>query len=107
MTDPRGPLLAVELDGDGAHPAAWRATCRPPGAVFDPAHWRALAGAAEAAGFALATLADPPVVPGSGPDAAGRLEAGTRAAFVAATTRRIGLAPALDVTTTEPFHLAT
>jgi alkanesulfonate monooxygenase SsuD/methylene tetrahydromethanopterin reductase-like flavin-dependent oxidoreductase (luciferase family) len=38
---------------------------------------------------------------------AGRLEAGVRAAFLSQRTRRVGLAPTLHVTTTEPFHLAT
>ncbi|MCF7550624.1 LLM class flavin-dependent oxidoreductase [Pseudonocardia sp. WMMC193] len=99
--------LAVELDGDGAHPAAWRHSGRPPGAVLGGAAVRAAVHGAERAGFVLATFADSPVPPSSGLDAAGRLEAGTRAAFVATTTSRIGLAPTLHVATTEPFHLAT
>ncbi|MEU8265581.1 LLM class flavin-dependent oxidoreductase [Sphaerisporangium sp. NPDC049002] len=107
MSDHRTLLLAVDLDGDGAHPAAWRVTGRPPGDVLTAAALRAAVGAAEAAGFTLATFADAPVPPSRGLDAAGRLEAGTRAAFAAPLTDRIGLAPTLHVTTTEPFHLAT
>ncbi|GAA1852038.1 LLM class flavin-dependent oxidoreductase [Pseudonocardia ailaonensis] len=99
--------LAVELDGDGAHPAAWRHSGRPPGAVLGAAALRRAVHGAERAGFTLATFADTPVPPSSGLDAAGRIEAGTRAAFVATTTSRIGLAPTLHVATTEPFHLAT
>lgn len=54
---------------------------------------------AERAGYAFVTLPDAPRRPG--------VEAGVRAAFLARRTTRIGLAPALHVTTTEPFHLAT
>jgi alkanesulfonate monooxygenase SsuD/methylene tetrahydromethanopterin reductase-like flavin-dependent oxidoreductase (luciferase family) len=96
MTDHNaaGFHLAVEVDGFGAHPAARR-----------PAGIGELAGqvaAAEAAGFALVTIDDSPV-----PEPAGRLEAGVRAGFLARRTSRIGLAPTLHVTVTEPFHLAT
>ncbi|WP_436758331.1 LLM class flavin-dependent oxidoreductase [Streptosporangium sp. V21-05] len=107
MSDHRTLSLAVDLDGDGAHPAAWRHSGRRPGDVLTAAALRAAVGAAESAGFTLATFADAPVPPSRGLDAAGRLEAGTRAAFAAPLTDRIGLAPTLHVTTTEPFHLAT
>ncbi|GEL23650.1 FMNH2-utilizing oxygenase [Pseudonocardia sulfidoxydans NBRC 16205] len=102
-----GLVAAVELDGDGAHPAAWRWSGRAPADVLGPAALRSVVRTAEDAGFALATFADGPLPPSSGLDAAGRLEAGTRAAFVATTTRSLGLAPTLHVATTEPFHLAT
>ncbi|WP_406143294.1 LLM class flavin-dependent oxidoreductase [Streptomyces sp. NBC_01012] len=103
-----GLRLALEADGDGAHPAAWRHSGRPPGAVLGPRALRDVVAAAEDAGFALVTFADSPLPPGGGPGAAaGRLEAGTRAAYVAPLTGRIGLAPTLQVATTEPFHLAT
>ncbi|OLM14093.1 FMNH2-utilizing oxygenase [Pseudonocardia sp. Ae717_Ps2] len=100
-------FAAVELDGDGAHPAAWRWSGRPPGAVLTGRALRDAVHTAESAGVALVTFADSPLPPSSGLDAAGRLEAGTRAAFVATTTRTVGLAPTLHVATTEPFHLAT
>ncbi|GAA2010979.1 hypothetical protein GCM10009839_01200 [Catenulispora yoronensis] len=130
--------LALEVDGDGAHPAAWRHSGRPPGAVLTPAAVRKVVAEAERAGFALVTFDDGPLPPnvgrpdreagsqtdreadrqtdrqtdrepgsGAGPDAAGRIEAGTRAAYVSVVTDRVGLAPTLHVTTTEPFHLAT
>ena len=101
------PYLALEVDGDGAHPAAWRASGRPPGAVLGPRAVRETVAKAQAAGFTLATFADEPLPPSRGRDAAGRLEAGTRAAYVSTLTDRIGLAPTLHATVTEPFHLAT
>jgi alkanesulfonate monooxygenase SsuD/methylene tetrahydromethanopterin reductase-like flavin-dependent oxidoreductase (luciferase family) len=54
---------------------------------------------AEAAGFALVTIGDAP--------GGRRIEAGVRAAFLSRRTDRIGLAPTLHATLTEPFHLAT
>ncbi|MEU2678277.1 LLM class flavin-dependent oxidoreductase [Streptomyces sp. NPDC007107] len=102
-----GLRLALEADGDGAHPAAWRHSGRAPGAVLGPRALRDVIAAAEGAGFDLVTFADSPLPPGTGPGAAGRLEAGTRASYAAPLTGRIGLAPTLHVATTEPFHLAT
>lgn len=99
--------LALEADGDGAHPAAWRYSGRAPGAVLGGRAVRDGVAAAESAGFTLVTFADSPLPPSAGPDAAGRVEAGTRAAFVSTVTDRVGLAPTLHATTTEPFHLAT
>ncbi len=70
---------------------------------------RAAVAAAEGAGFTLATFDDTPVPPAAagGLPQAGRIEAGTRAAFVSTLTDRLGLAPTLHATITEPFHLAT
>ncbi|GAA2532563.1 LLM class flavin-dependent oxidoreductase [Winogradskya humida] len=84
--------FALEIDGSGAG--------SPPATAIG----LGAAQAAEAAGFALVTLADSPLPP---PGGGGRVEAGVRAAFLARRTGRIGLAPTLHVTTTEPFHLAT
>ncbi|MER5197412.1 LLM class flavin-dependent oxidoreductase [Streptomyces sp. NPDC002755] len=91
--------LVLEADGGGAHPAA--------PAAPTPRAVRESAVAAEHAGFALVTFADAPLPPGTGSDPVARIEAGTRAAYVSGLTDRIGLAPTLHVTTTEPFHLAT
>jgi alkanesulfonate monooxygenase SsuD/methylene tetrahydromethanopterin reductase-like flavin-dependent oxidoreductase (luciferase family) len=90
-------LLAVEAGGAGAHPAAG-------GAVDTPGReaLRQAATDAERAGFAFLTLGDQPV-----PAAGGAVEGGVRAAYLSQLTSRIGLAPTLHVTTTEPFHLAT
>ncbi|MCO8273217.1 LLM class flavin-dependent oxidoreductase [Actinoplanes sp. TRM 88003] len=52
--------------------------------------------AVEAAGFAFVTIAND-----------GPVEAGVLAAHLSRRTQRIGLAPELHVTVTEPFHLAT
>jgi len=95
-------VLAVEADGSGAHPAAWRY----PGAAeaaLDPRSVRQTVTVAERAGFAFAAFGDEPAPPPAG----GRIEAGVRAAYLSQLTRRIGLAPTLHVTTAEPFHLAT
>ncbi|MEV4510811.1 LLM class flavin-dependent oxidoreductase [Dactylosporangium sp. NPDC049525] len=54
---------------------------------------------AERAGHAFVTFPDSPRRPG--------VEAGVVAAYLARRTSRIGLAPTLHATTTEPFHLAT
>ncbi|MGW4466329.1 LLM class flavin-dependent oxidoreductase [Micromonospora sp. NPDC004704] len=99
--------LAVEADGDGAHPAAWRFSGRPPATVLDAPALRNTVAYAEAAGFALVTFADSPLPAGNGRNTAGRIEAGVRAAYLSTVTERIGLAPTLHTTTTEPFHLAT
>ncbi|MFI9387011.1 LLM class flavin-dependent oxidoreductase [Kutzneria sp. NPDC052558] len=103
----RRPLrLALEVDGDGAHPAAWRSSGRPPGAALTPRGVREVVSAAEAAGFDLVTFADSPLPPNTGLDAAGRLDAVGRAAYNALLTDRIGLAPTSHATITEPFHVA-
>ncbi|PPK63882.1 LLM class flavin-dependent oxidoreductase [Actinokineospora auranticolor] len=93
--------LALETDGAGAHPAAWR--FGDPANHLRPAAIRDVVLAAESAGFALATFADSPV-PRAG--AVGRLESVGRAAFVSTRTTAIGLAPAVPTATVEPFHLA-
>ena len=80
-------LLAVEIGG----------------ATTDVRFLKETVAAAEQVGFAFVTFGDGPVPPPSG----ARVEAGTRAAYLSQLTRRIGLAPTLHVTTTEPFHLAT
>jgi alkanesulfonate monooxygenase SsuD/methylene tetrahydromethanopterin reductase-like flavin-dependent oxidoreductase (luciferase family) len=95
-------LTAVNVDGAGAHPAAWRS----PGAAeaaLDPRFLRETVTTAEGAGFTFAVFADGPLPPPAG----ARVEAGVRAAYLSQLTKRIGLAPVLHVTTTEPFHLAT
>jgi alkanesulfonate monooxygenase SsuD/methylene tetrahydromethanopterin reductase-like flavin-dependent oxidoreductase (luciferase family) len=95
-------VLAVEADGTGAHPAAWRY----PGAsetALDPTAIKQTVTDAERAGFAFAAFGDGPAPPPAG----ARIEAGVRAAYLSQLTRRIGLAPTLHATTAEPFHLAT
>ncbi|MFJ2901967.1 LLM class flavin-dependent oxidoreductase [Streptomyces sp. NPDC087212] len=98
--------LAVELDGDGAHPAAWRRAHHSPGHLLTPRRVADVAAVAENAGFTLITLDDGALPPGSAPDPVGRIGAVERAAFVAASTSSIGIAPVVPVTYAEPFHVS-
>lgn len=105
--------LAVELDGAGAHPGAHLVDAPPlsrttwsGGASDDvgPVRLRRAVAAAEDAGVSLVTF-DDSLTPGStGP--AQRIDAVTRAAFVAAVTSRVGLVPLVHPGVTEPFHVA-
>lgn len=83
-----GLFLALELDGLNE----------------SPRQLREAVAAAERAGFAIVTFGD-----ALAPDAVreNRIDAGTRAAFVASVTDTIGLAPTVHTLTTEPFFLAT
>lgn len=107
---PHPPLhLAVEIDGDGAHPAAWRRAAHAPDALLTPRRVARTAAVAENSGFTLVTLDDDILPPGSaasgGP--AGRLGAVERAAYIAASTSVIGVAPVVATTYAEPFHVST
>jgi alkanesulfonate monooxygenase SsuD/methylene tetrahydromethanopterin reductase-like flavin-dependent oxidoreductase (luciferase family) len=107
---PRPGLLALELDGDGAHPAAWRKARHAPTELLDGTRIRATVLAAESAGFHVATFADG-TLPGGhesgGHDIAGRLNALQRAAFAGPVTSSIVLVPEVDTVYTEPFHVST
>lgn len=102
---PRG-FLALELDGDGAHPAAWRAARHTPAELLTGDRIRSTVLAAESAGFHVATFADGPLSAGEA-EIGGRLDAVQRAAFAGAITRSIVLVPEVDTVYTEPFHVAT
>ncbi|MFJ3641019.1 LLM class flavin-dependent oxidoreductase [Streptomyces sp. NPDC090108] len=103
-----GPALhlAVELDGDGAHPAAWRRAAHSPDQLLTPRRLVRIAAVAENAGFTLITLDDGVLPPGAAKDPLGRIGAVERAAFVAASTSAIGIAPVVPVTYAEPFHVS-
>ena len=103
---PRAGFLALELDGDGAHPAAWRAARHAPTELLSGVRLRSTVLAAESAGFHVATFSDGPVG-AAGLDIAGRLDAVQRAAFAGPITRSIILVPEVDTVFTEPFHVAT
>ncbi|MFH9727701.1 LLM class flavin-dependent oxidoreductase [Streptomyces sp. NPDC017254] len=104
---PRPALrLAVEIDGDGAHPAAWRRAAHSPGELLTPRRQARVAAVAENAGFTLVTLDDSILPPGSGADPVGRIGAVERAAYVAASTSVLGVAPVLATTYAEPFHVS-
>ncbi|SDH43233.1 LLM class flavin-dependent oxidoreductase [Pseudonocardia oroxyli] len=97
--------LAVELDGAGAHPAAWRRASRAPAALLAPERVRAVVQVAENAGFTLATFDDSLLPPGGvGPVA--RIGAVERSAFAAVHTSVLGLVPVLSTTYHEPFHVS-
>lgn len=95
--------LAVELDGDGAHPAAWRRAAHSPGQLLVPGRVRKTAAIAENAGFTLATL-DDDIVPPDGPR--GRIGSMERAAYIAASTSTLSVAPVVSTTYAEPFHVS-
>ncbi|MGW6414917.1 LLM class flavin-dependent oxidoreductase [Streptomyces sp. NPDC055055] len=104
---PRPALrLAVEIDGDGAHPAAWRRAAHSPGELLSPRLLARVTAVAENAGFTLVTLDDSILPPGSGADPVGRIGAVERAAYVAASTSVLGVAPVLATTYAEPFHVS-
>ena len=98
--------LALEIDGDGAHPAAWRRAAHPPDALLTPRRVRGIATIAENAGFTLVTLDDDMLPPGTGTAAGpvGRIGAVERAAFAAASTSVLGIAPVVSTSYAEPFH---
>jgi hypothetical protein len=96
--------LAVELDGDGAHPAAWRRSRHAPADLLTPGRVERVARHAENAGFTIATFDDAVLPPGGGPP--GRIGAVERAAFAAPLTSTIGLVPVLATTYNEPFHVS-
>lgn len=112
---PRPGFLALELDGDGAHPAAWRKARHAPAELLDGTRIRATVLAAESAGFHVATFADGSLPSGheaaghetGGRDIAGRLNALQRAAFAGPVTSSIVLVPEVDTVYTEPFHVST
>lgn len=97
--------LAIEIDGFGAHPAAWRRCAGGPAATFTPQRLRGVATTAENAGFTLVTIGDDIVAPGTGPDPVGRNGAVERAAFAAAATSVLAVAPVVSTTYAEPFHI--
>lgn len=104
---PSSPLhLAVEIDGDGAHPAAWRRATHSPAQLLAPARLRGIAAVVENAGFTLATLDDDLLPPDDSPNPTGRIGAVERSAFTAAATSTLGIAPVVSTTYTEPFHVS-
>ena len=100
-------ILGIELDGDGAHPAAWRAATHAPAELLAGRLHAQRAQAAERAGFVFATFADAAVAPSEPGGIRARLDAIQRAAFAAPLTGSIGLVPEAGTVYTEPFHVAT
>lgn len=98
--------VGLDLDGDGAHPAAWRAARHAPNELLSPARIAHLAEQAEAAGFTYVSFADSAATSGDPALISGRLSPIETAAFAAARTRRIGLVPVADTIHAEPYHLS-
>ncbi|WP_330256314.1 LLM class flavin-dependent oxidoreductase [Nocardia sp. NBC_00565] len=94
--------VGIELDGAGYHPAAWRRATHEPDQLLTGRTLHNRVSAAENAGFTLATF-DDSILPPAG-RAAGRIDAITRASYVAATTSTIGLVATVATTYAEPFH---
>lgn len=106
-TDAGAFVVGVELDGDGAHPAAWRASGHTPAELLSGRTVAARVAAAERAGFTFASFDDSPLPPSAAPDITARIDAVQRAAFAAPLTGAIGLIPAAHSTYSEPFHVGT
>lgn len=95
--------IGIDLAGEGAHPAAWRAAAHPPTALVEPARVAARVAAVDAAGLGFATF---PERPDAASGVAAVLDAIETAAFASAFTTRIGLVPAATAVHAEPYHLA-
>ena len=113
MSDSSTPIhLAVELDGAGWHPAAWREADARPAELFDAAYWADLVAEAERGVLDFVTIEDSLGLQSDNHFDAddrtdrvrGRLDAVLIAARIAPRTRGIGLVPTATVTQTEPFH---
>ncbi|MEJ2889831.1 LLM class flavin-dependent oxidoreductase [Actinomycetospora aeridis] len=105
MTRTTGLAVGIEIDGDGAHPAAWRCADHPPDTLLTPAHLAEMGRRAEDAGFAFVTLADATAGdPGAG--VAGRFDPVTAASFLSARTDALGLVPLVAAAHAEPFHVS-
>ncbi|MFF2051439.1 LLM class flavin-dependent oxidoreductase [Leifsonia sp. NPDC058194] len=102
-----GLVLGVELDGDGAHPAAWRASAHTPAELVTGRVVADRAQLAERAGFAFATFDDAPVAPADAAGPQARLDAVLRAAYVAPLTSALGIVPTVHGVYGEPFHIGT
>jgi alkanesulfonate monooxygenase SsuD/methylene tetrahydromethanopterin reductase-like flavin-dependent oxidoreductase (luciferase family) len=99
-------ITAIDIDGAGQHPGAWRGSETDPAAILTGELALRAVQRAEAAGVDLATFADTLEAPAD--DVArvsARVDALALAARIAPVTDRIGLVPTVTTTHTEPFHL--
>ncbi|GAB3103019.1 LLM class flavin-dependent oxidoreductase [Isoptericola nanjingensis] len=108
MTDLTTPfVVGLDVDGAGAHPAAAAATGLTPAELVGAPRLARGVRRAENAGVTFVTFADALLPAVAGSPGSARLDAVTRAAFVARTTTAIGLVPQVPATYPEPFHVAT
>jgi alkanesulfonate monooxygenase SsuD/methylene tetrahydromethanopterin reductase-like flavin-dependent oxidoreductase (luciferase family) len=99
-------ITAIDIDGAGGHPGAWRGAEVDPSAILTGELALRAVQRAEAAGVDLATFADTLEAPADVPErVSARLDALGLAARIAPATERIGLVPTISVTHTEPFHV--
>ncbi|MFI5730385.1 LLM class flavin-dependent oxidoreductase [Kribbella sp. NPDC051587] len=99
-------ITAIEIDGAGGHPGAWRGPEVDPGAILTGSLALRAVQRAEAAGIDIATFVDTLEAPADATGAVSvRLDALGLAARIAPATSRIGLLPTITVTHTEPFHV--
>ncbi|MEV5964986.1 LLM class flavin-dependent oxidoreductase [Kribbella sp. NPDC051952] len=99
-------ITAIEIDGAGGDPRAWRGAEVDPAAILTGELALRAVQRAEAAGVDLATFTDTLEAPADVPDQVSvRLDALGLAARIAPATERIGLLPTITVTHTEPFHV--
>ncbi|MFE5410123.1 LLM class flavin-dependent oxidoreductase [Microbacterium sp. NPDC056569] len=96
--------IGIDLDGEGAHPAAWRAADHAPAELFTPGRIAARIAAVDESGLGFATFPEyDPTAPGG---VGGGLDTIEAASFAAASTTRIGLVPVVNAIHAEPYHLA-
>jgi len=99
-------LLAIHLDGDGAHPAAWRHVTHTPAELLSGRRVQTIVTQAEVAGFGIITFAGGHLPAGEAPNITARLDPVQQAAFAGPITSRVGLVPTIPATFVEPFHTA-
>ncbi|QAY63750.1 LLM class flavin-dependent oxidoreductase [Xylanimonas allomyrinae] len=99
-------FVGLDVDGAGAHPAAATASGQAPADLLSGARLARSVRQAENAGVTFVTFTDALLPAVTGHASSGRLDAVTRAAFVARTTTAIGLVPQVPTTYPEPFHVA-
>ena len=99
-------LIAVDFQGAGIHPQAWRRADSRAEELFTAQYWTDHIELADRAGIDIAFVPDSFALQSGDGSERGRLDAASVAARVAAVTRSIGLVPTVTVTHTEPFHVS-
>lgn len=99
-------LIAVDLQGTGIHPHAWRREDSRAEELFTAQYWIDNIELADRAGFDVAFVPDSFALQSGEGGELGRIEAAAITARGAANSRSIGLIPTATVTHTEPFHIS-
>ncbi|MBW9121925.1 LLM class flavin-dependent oxidoreductase [Microbacterium trichothecenolyticum] len=95
--------IGIDLDGEGAHPAAWRAAGHAPTDLFTPGLITARIAAVDNSGLGFAIF--PEYQPAADAGVRAGLDTIETATFAAASSDRIGLVPVVNAIHAEPFHL--